>query len=494
MTGRGTRRPVMGWPSCGGEVSAGTAAVLRGHRVSPLPASAGALTPAADPRAREGSALCEDAMNEPAVQEIVIDRQIVIDRSPECLEDADRRGWGEVCAATDVLAAIEDARARGVRVLLVRVTGPGGHVAGAEAIVGALEAFSAAGGFVLTFASGQVMSCAPLIALAGDLVCAEDGAAFVLHSSNGPTVDDVERTNECHARYLADRTAIPLEQARAAFRDYRGVNAAGHANTLMIRGCELLNTGASDGFATIERAREIAQEAAFVLAIGFVPVRRRDPGGNLAVVRDEWRRLERRWHVAPAGVVDNEHARKPRAVPSSAVTCSVSADKIAAGSLATTNYTEDGSGNATAGAKLDHTGTALKVAPGNLQLGAYVMANLMQAVYRAYFWINSSGLGSGITISNAIGVTGASHLLVGGMAPTQQVKITFGAPVGYLTDYFVITHFQDVSLGSPYQLHLLNYPDATSIAIGISSGSSWVNPQALPNGIGFQLVGFKLTG
>ena len=48
---------------------------------------------------------------------------------------------------------------------------------------------------------------------------------------------------------------------------------------------------------------------------------------------------------------------------------SITADKIAAGQLATTNYAEDGSGNPTAGAKLDHQGTALKVAPGNLQIG-----------------------------------------------------------------------------------------------------------------------------
>jgi hypothetical protein len=47
----------------------------------------------------------------------------------------------------------------------------------------------------------------------------------------------------------------------------------------------------------------------------------------------------------------------------------ITAGKIAAGEIKTSNYAESG-GSPTAGAKLDHTGTALKVAPGNFQLGA----------------------------------------------------------------------------------------------------------------------------
>ena len=49
---------------------------------------------------------------------------------------------------------------------------------------------------------------------------------------------------------------------------------------------------------------------------------------------------------------------------------SITAGRIATGQLKTSNYAEDGSGNPTAGAKLDHTGTALKIAPGNLQIGS----------------------------------------------------------------------------------------------------------------------------
>ena len=50
-------------------------------------------------------------------------------------------------------------------------------------------------------------------------------------------------------------------------------------------------------------------------------------------------------------------------------TGALTAATIQAGQLKTSNYAEDGSGNPTAGAKLDHTGTALKVADGNFQLG-----------------------------------------------------------------------------------------------------------------------------
>lgn len=46
--------------------------------------------------------------------------------------------------------------------------------------------------------------------------------------------------------------------------------------------------------------------------------------------------------------------------------------------LRTSNYAEDESGNPTAGAKLDAQGTALKVAAGNLQVGAHVLANMIQ--------------------------------------------------------------------------------------------------------------------
>jgi ATP-dependent protease ClpP protease subunit len=72
----------------------------------------------------------------------------------------------------------------------------------------------------------------------------------------------------------------------------------------------------------------------------------------------------------------------------------VTISKIATDSLRTTNYAEDGSGNATAGAKLDHQGTALKVAPGNLQIGAYTFANVMRL-----YTFTTSGTSNSATIT-----------------------------------------------------------------------------------------------
>ena len=63
---------------------------------------------------------------------------------------------------------------------------------------------------------------------------------------------------------------------------------------------------------------------------------------------------------------------------------SIAAAKFIAGELRTSNYSEDGAGTPTAGAKLDHTGIALKVAPGNLQVGVNLFTDywfrLVQAI------------------------------------------------------------------------------------------------------------------
>ena len=54
---------------------------------------------------------------------------------------------------------------------------------------------------------------------------------------------------------------------------------------------------------------------------------------------------------------------------------SITAQKITATAIQTTNYAEDGSGNPTAGAKLATGATALKVASANLQVGGYVFTD-----------------------------------------------------------------------------------------------------------------------
>lgn len=59
------------------------------------------------------------------------------------------------------------------------------------------------------------------------------------------------------------------------------------------------------------------------------------------------------------------------------------ASKIAADALQTSNYTQDGNGYPTAGAKLDKSGTALKVAPANVQVGAWNLEEMFAAMAAA---------------------------------------------------------------------------------------------------------------
>lgn len=68
---------------------------------------------------------------------------------------------------------------------------------------------------------------------------------------------------------------------------------------------------------------------------------------------------------------------------------SVRTRHLAADTLQTTNYAEDGSGNPTAGAKLDAYGTAVKIAPDGLKVGQYLFKD---AWFRALNALASSGV------------------------------------------------------------------------------------------------------
>lgn len=57
----------------------------------------------------------------------------------------------------------------------------------------------------------------------------------------------------------------------------------------------------------------------------------------------------------------------------------ISTALLEADCIKTSNYAEDGSGNPTAGAKMDVTGTALKVAAGNLRIGLFPFNELVQS-------------------------------------------------------------------------------------------------------------------
>jgi hypothetical protein len=103
-------------------------------------------------------------------------------------------------------------------------------------------------------------------------------------------------------------------------------------------------------------------------------------------------------------------------------------EQFSDGAISTPNYAEDGSGNPIAGAKLDSTGTALKVASGNLQIGTFTLANLAQMVVSACVY----GFGNG------------TFQLNGQRGITSMVRYDRGAGA---TPRYVLRFMQSVSAG-----------------------------------------------
>jgi hypothetical protein len=126
---------------------------------------------------------------------------------------------------------------------------------------------------------------------------------------------------------------------------------------------------------------------------------------------------------------DTEH--QAQLVASDIAAGSITADKIAAGQLKTGNYAEDGSGNPTAGAKLDHEGTALKVAPGNLQIGSETFSGIpVIAQYNAT--TSQSAAHAGATVINFDSQGLDTHNAV-----TTGASWVFTVPTGKGGHYFV---------------------------------------------------------
>lgn len=103
----------------------------------------------------------------------------------------------------------------------------------------------------------------------------------------------------------------------------------------------------------------------------------------------------------------------------------ITADKIAAGQIKTNNYAEDGSGFPTAGVKLDTTGTALKVAPGNLLLGQTTLdqawfAKTWMSLFVAQF--GSSGSTQTASLANTFNTTSIT------VTGTNSFRVTFPTP------------------------------------------------------------------
>jgi hypothetical protein len=126
--------------------------------------------------------------------------------------------------AEEAVAAIDAARARGARVLFVRIGGPGGHCEGSFNVYDALRRF-AAGGLVVTFAlPGRVASSATVLHLAGDLRLMDPSAEFLLHSvvgTNGAALSDTTVAGAWNRRLLdvyTTRTSTPRDALEEAVR------------------------------------------------------------------------------------------------------------------------------------------------------------------------------------------------------------------------------------------------------------------------------------
>jgi ATP-dependent protease ClpP protease subunit len=287
--------------------------------------------------------------------------------------------------ADDVVAALADMEAGGGRVVFVPVDGPGGHIDGSRRIYDALRAFSGRGGFVVTCLSGpRVASSAPLIALAGDVVCAVPESKVWLHSASGPRAAEA---NLRAAELIYDRTVMPSGSVEECL-DREGFDEDGAQRLVEVPLDEIIKNGFADQVCELEVARAWALQVALMLEAGMsLPSKRDEPGGRLCELRGMQALRSRKFVVHNPPGSRSSAAEASRGGPTS---CAVTADKIAANSLRTTNYAQDASGNPTAGAKLDHQGVALKVAPANLQIGNKVLTDFAAVRAAGGFNVNAA--------------------------------------------------------------------------------------------------------
>jgi hypothetical protein len=164
------------------------------------------------------------------------------------------------------------------------------------------------------------------------------------------------------------------------------------------------------------------------------------------------------------------------------------ASQITAGELKTSNYAESG-GNPTAGAKLDHTGTALKVAAGNLQIGTYLMSNLVQVAFRANVYRSGGSIG----VNRQYNVTSAARVDRGSGTPRYIIQITLPITIPTGALILLASTPMDSSTATAYSFQDVQQTlPSSTLDIGMASGSSWVDPGSYD--WGFTVLGFMAVG
>jgi hypothetical protein len=109
----------------------------------------------------------------------------------------------------------------------------------------------------------------------------------------------------------------------------------------------------------------------------------------------------------------------------------VTAAKIAAGEIKTSNYTEDGNGFPTAGAKLDHTGTALRAAA--LELGVLAVVSFPAGLHQPPTLVEQRGVAAISIVALATGKNGLRVDFANSLAshPYYHVLVTAGVGWSY---------------------------------------------------------------
>jgi hypothetical protein len=156
----------------------------------------------------------------------------------------------------------------------------------------------------------------------------------------------------------------------------------------------------------------------------------------------------------------------------------LTANEIAAGQLKTSDYQEDINGYAIQGAKLDHTGTALKVAAGGFRLGQTLFSKFGLPVSAGFVNTNTFARTNDPNLLYPINLV--SQVAYGGN-PTNCIEMQFQSDINTTvssTYWIILTSYgsNGAIIYDPVMLGWLtsgNIPYA--FRFGLKSGNSWVN-------------------
>lgn len=165
--------------------------------------------------------------------------------------------------------------------------------------------------------------------------------------------------------------------------------------------------------------------------------------------------------------------------------------KLAADSIRTSNYAEDGSGNPTAGAKMDKSGTALKVAASNFQLGKRILTDFGWIYAQAKVSVQNP---TGYVVSYSVNVASVARVAQGGTnLPAFALDVTLtSAPDGTFLPVLQLLHGGVASWTHRARLVVINtFSSYTVFRVGIwrDDTGAWLDPTlANAHGLDFNFM------